>query len=190
MGKIAFLGIQKYPEIEEVAHKVAQCKHSVLVPLKTYKRHPNVPNFLNQNFALAQKVIEHFGARMCDIGALDLPGRMQKVRENIWIDVGHNLDSALALIEEFHNQKFILVFNAYKQKNIHSILNVFKNHVIRVEIISVDHERMIQKEKLEDELMSLGFIFTDFKGFNNDELYVVFGSFSVVSEIVSCYLEK
>lgn len=190
MGEIAFLGIQKYSQILPIAQEIAQKKHAHLEVLRDYFIAPKFPIFLNQNFALAQKVLEFLGVEICEMEALNLSGRMQRVRENIWLDVGHNLDSALAMIDELRGKRIILVYNAYKQKDIDAILRVFRDCVIRVEIIAISHERIIEKKILQDKLEQLKIPYCDFCGFDSKEDYLVFGSFSVVGEVIRKYLEK
>lgn len=188
MGKVAFLGIQNSSLIGSIAQEIAQFKKSTLFELKTYEHHPNIPDFLNQNFALAQRVLEYFGVVSCEIGELNLVGRAQRVRENIWLDVGHNVDSALALAKEFRGEKIILVFNAYKQKDIISVLGTLKNIISRLEILSFQHERLIAEDELREILKNLEIPFGQFLGFKQEEKYLVFGSFSVVEEILRGYL--
>lgn len=190
MGKIAFIGIQKYSQVLPIAQEIAQKKHARLEVLRDYPIASNFPLFLSQNFALAQKVLEFLGVEICGIEELNLIGRMQRVKKNIWLDVGHNLDSALAIADELQGKKVVLVYNAYKQKDIDAILGVFKDCVTRVEIISVFHERIIQKRILQDKLERLKIPYSDFCGFNSWEDYLVFGSFSVVSEVMRQYLER
>lgn len=179
MGKIAFLGIQKYSQVYEIAKKIAQEKKSTLYPLTSCPKRP-LPDFLNQNFTLAQEVLSFLGYVWEEIPSLDLEGRMQRVGDNIWFDVGHNIDGAMALAQEFKGEKIILVYNSYAQKDIDSILRCFGPIIKKVEIIDVCHPRVIPREKLVQILRELRMEFCDFDGFKQGEKYLVFGSFSVV----------
>lgn len=179
MGEIAFLGIQKHKQVYEIAQNIAQEKNSILYTLISYPRHP-LPDFLNQNFALAQEVLSFLGHAFIKVPLLDLPGRMQRVRENIYFDVGHNIDGAMALMHEFREEKITLVYNSYQQKDIDSILRCFQAIVEAVQIIEVCHPRIVPKEKLMGILRDLNLEFRDFQGFQKDKKYLVFGSFSVV----------
>ncbi|WP_051420574.1 Mur ligase family protein [Helicobacter pametensis] len=190
MGKVAFLGIQKDSKINKLALRIAMDKGSKLYEVCQYEQDPHFPDFLNQNFALASKVVKFLGARMCQKQELNLPARMQRVRENIWLDVGHNEDAARAVCRELAGQKVVLVFNAYVQKDLHSVLAVLKEIILRVEIVSISHERITPRDVLEQTLRSEGLPFCEFEGFCEDQTYLVFGSFSVVGEILEHYLES
>lgn len=179
MGRVAFLGIQKYGEVYKIAEKIAQQKKSTLYSLTSYAKNP-LPDFLSQNLALAQEVLSFLGVHLNEIPLLNLEGRMQKMGEKIWFDVGHNIDGAMALVKEFKEEKIILVYNSYAQKDIEGILKCFAPIVQRVEIIDVFHPRIIPKEKLKEILEKSNIDFCDFSGFNTQQTYLVFGSFSVV----------
>lgn len=179
MGEIAFLGIQKHHQVYEIAKKIAQEKKSTLYSLASYPKR-SLPDFLNQNFTLAQEVLSFLGDPWEEIPLLNLEGRMQRVGKKIWFDVGHNIDGARALAQEFKGEKIILVYNSYAQKDVDAILRCFKPIVKRVEIIDVHHPRIIPKEKLVQILGELEMEFCDFTGFGENEIYLVFGSFSVV----------
>lgn len=179
MGKIAFLGIQKHSQVYKIAKQIAQEKKSMLYSLTSYPKRP-LPDFLNQNFTLAQEVLSFLGYAWEEIPMLNLKGRMQRVGEKIWFDVGHNIDGAKALAREFKGEKIILVYNSYAQKDIGAILQCFKPIIQRVEILKVHHLRIIPREKLEQILGELKIDFCDFSGFKSDQIYLVFGSFSVV----------
>lgn len=190
MGKIAFLGIQNHPQVLDIAQEIAEAKQSQLYLLKSYQNDPNFPLFLNQNFALAKQVLNFLGVEAPQMKDLNLIGRMQRVRENIWLDVGHNVDGALALAEEFKNQKITLVYNAYEQKEIAQVLAALKEIAYEIQIIEVQDKRIIKRERLEEILMSLKINYRDFEGFSEDRHYLVFGSFSVIRRALEILDEK
>lgn len=182
MGKTAFLGIQTYPQVVAIAQEIAQKRCSQLHCLTSFCVNPLFPMFLNHNFALAQKVLEFLNVEPCQMDTLNLPGRMQRIKENIWLDVGHNEDGARAIAYEFRGKKIKLVYNAYSQKDIFKILKILKEMILHVEIIDLDEDRRIDQDYLKSVLKELEIPFQTFERFSNEGEYLVFGSFGVVKK--------
>lgn len=185
MGSVAFLGIQKYPQVKGIAHQISKTKNTQLFEITSLYQ-ANLPLFLQENLALAVRVLEFLGIAFCidEIIQIDLLGRMQKYASNIYLDVGHNVECALALAKELGDEKINLVFNAYIQKDIPHILEALRPNIKIVEIIAVEEERIIPRDKLEEILKSLAINYRDFQGIEDKEKYLVFGSFSVVREFL------
>ncbi|ANV98740.1 hypothetical protein BBW65_02635 [Helicobacter enhydrae] len=180
MGSVAFLGSQNHLEVYEIAHKIAQEKESNLTTLQK----PHL-NFLEQNFSLACEVLRFLGVEP-KVFVSDLCGRMQRIAPNVIVDVGHNVDGALALKRALGNEKVVLVFNAYWQKDIEAVLEVLRPIVEKVQIIRIsNNERIIQEQVLCGILENLKI---SYDVFDNTLLsckqYLVFGSFSVVAEFL------
>lgn len=121
---------------------------------------------------------------------LDLQGRMQRFAPNVYLDVAHNVDAAYALVKQIKNDSFsqnkcVLVYNSYFDKNPYAILSILKPIIKRVEILEVPNERIIEKAQLEKILQELEIKFQEFKMIEKQENYLVCGSFSVVAEFLA-----
>lgn len=185
MGQVAFLGIQSYQEVLPIATKIAIQKNVELricqdLPLLSLPF--QMPLFLLQNLTLASKVLDYLGVsyELEHIARLDLCGRAQKYSPLITLDVGHNPDGAKAICKEYENKKITLVYNAYKQKDIKQVLQILSPIIKEVQIIAINDERAVERERLEEILKSLGLEYREFVGIDEGEEYLVFGSFSVV----------
>lgn len=195
MGKVAFLGIQNYPEVVSLAQKIAQEKGAELSVLqKEYLLSApfEMPMFLLQNLTLASKVLDFLEIEydLEQIALLDLQGRAQKYSPLITLDVGHNPDGAKALLGEFDGKKITLVYNAYKQKDVLEVLKILSPIILEVQIITINDARAIQKEKLESFLKDLGLPYRDFEGIEKEKEYLIFGSFSVVKAFLERMSER
>lgn len=128
--------------------------------------------FLNQSVDLSK------------INGLDLPGRMQKIAKNITIDVGHNELAAKAIANEFAGKKIVLIYNAFKDKDIDKVLSCLKNIIKRVEILPYQSQRELATKEIENFLIENDIKFSEFKKIDKDEQYLVFGSFLLVEEFL------
>jgi dihydrofolate synthase/folylpolyglutamate synthase len=149
----------------------------------------SMAEFFVDNLLLAMAGAKFFGFEI-DFKKFDdfkLFGRCQKISENITIDVGHNIAAAKALLSHFKKSKIVLVYNSYADKDYAEILNILKPVIKRVEVLPILNERVEQIEILEDSLESLSIEFSTFKNINEDEKYLIFGSFSVVEEFLNNY---
>ncbi len=106
-------------------------------------------------------------------------GRLSRIAPNVWLDVGHNVMAAEAIAAHFAGQKLVLVYNSYADKDYRTILRLLKPVIVRVELIKVDAARIESSEKLREALEELGIKQQEFVTCNDDEAYLVFGSFSV-----------
>lgn len=187
MGKVAFLGIQRYTQILPIAQNIAQSKGSTLYTLSHTLLPPfAMPEFLLENLTLASKVLDFLGAgyELGEIAKIDLQGRMQKYSPHITLDVGHNPDGARAVAREFEGKKITLVYNAYKQKDIFEVLSILSPIIKEMQIIAVEDERIVQREELEKILKNLDIKYSNFEAIKENEETLVFGSFSVVREFL------
>lgn len=192
MAKKAILGFNPQSVIK-IAQNIAKQKHCHLKILKTipskiwlYCRKHSYPSYQAENLALAFEGLKTLGYD-CDfksLDALDLQGRMQKIAPNVWVDVAHNLGGAQKIFHQFSQMQLILVYNSFFDKNPKAILGLLKPLVKRVEILNINHKRLIKKEELEQILKSLQIPYCDFKQIQEDEKYLVCGSFSVVAEFL------
>lgn len=191
----SIIGIQKHYIIKSIAKEIAHKKNindlffvdSIDSDILTYLQKNNLASFLAENLALSLKALDILGID-CDLDSLpnfDLKGRFQKIRDNIIIDVGHNISAAKAIKYNLKNKKVILVYNSYFQKNIEEILLILKENILRVEIIDIeDNDRIINKNDLIAILKKNNIKYSNFKEINNNEDYLVFGSFSVIEKFI------
>lgn len=173
----------------------------------------NYPNYQAQNLTLAfygllalreileqkqsQLKIKDFSldSLLASLPPLDLQGRMQRLASNIYLDVAHNVNAAQMLVKQLKNSDFsqnkcVLVYNSYFDKNPRAVLSEFVPIIKRVEILAVANPRIIAKEKLEKILQELGIEFRDFKMIHQKEKYLVCGSFSVVAEFLAHFAKN
>jgi len=155
------------------------------VAISEYSKKNFTASYLEENLALA-----YVGARYLGVDAPQLKtvntirGRFERVASNIIIDVGHNELAAKRLTNELGGKKVTLIFNCYADKDPYATLSALKDSVDSVEIIAVPSDRIIKKEKLIKILDKIGFSYRDFDETDDDKEYLVFGSFSVVSEFL------
>ena len=116
-------------------------------------------------------------------------GRMTQFRENIILDVGHNPLAASSLLQALKAQKYILIYNTYKDKEYKKILQILKPIVKSVAILEVPNQRIEAQESLQRTLTDLEIKYETFQSIQSEEKYLVFGSFSVVEEFLRVYSE-
>lgn len=192
--KTAIIAYQNDPKVYEVASKLEHNGVGKFLKLEdvlsdekltSYTReiaNLNLPHYMQNNLLHAIAALEFLGVDV-DIQSFakaQLFGRLSRIKENVIVDVGHNLLAAQAIKESLMPNKYTLVYNSYKDKDYHSILRLLLPIIEDVEIIEVDDERIVQKELLEQTLQDLGVVFRSFLGVEDGKKYLVFGSFSVV----------
>ena len=111
-------------------------------------------------------------------------GRFYPILSNVTIDVGHNLLAAKAIVRTLKlrqdNKKPILIYNSLSDKPYEIILKTFAPYVKRVEVIAIQNIRSVDLLDLTKVLEGLSVPFKEFKSIQEDEEYLVFGSFYVV----------
>lgn len=148
---------------------------------------------LEQKQEFSQNVLANFSLECLKIlPSLDLQGRLQRLAPNLYLDVAHNVNAAQALVKQFKNHYFsqnkcVLIYNSYFDKNPRAVLSALAPIIKRVEILEIANMRMIAKAQLEKILQELKIEFKDFKmmNLNPEENYLVCGSFSVVAEFLT-----
>ncbi len=146
----------------------------------------NLPLFFTQNLLLALSAVKFFGfeVKLKRFEDIVLLGRMQKISENITIDVGHNPLAAQVIRDTFKDKKIVLVYNSYADKDYKEILSILSPVIKRVEILPIYSQRVEKQQVLEDVIKSLHLPFNVFEGIKDGEDYLVFGSFAVVEEFL------
>lgn len=162
---------------------------SVQNRLKTYVTCKGYPSFLYENLLTACCALTFLGYDVIT-DSLDLSSmraRFEAFLPNVTLDVGHNPMAARALAQRIAHQKVVLIYNSYKDKDYGSILEILKPFIVRLERIEIDSVRALDASVLRETCESLGIVFDTFSAIENDETYVVFGSFSVVEAFLKQY---
>ncbi len=144
----------------------------------------SLPMYLQDNL---KSVITALNYLDLDIRSYTLPtlfGRCHKLTQNITIDVGHNSLAATVLLREFKDEKVILIYNSFKDKNYRDILQILKPIISEVQIINIDDDRIVEKNKLVNICNELDIKVSNFHIIENDKNYLVFGSFKVIEEFL------
>lgn len=199
MGKIAIVNENMNQISLKIAHDIANKKQSKIYlssdildkrdyeNIDVYSKRESLPLFLKSNLTLAFSVLKFLGFsyNLCHFTKLDLPGRMQQISSNITIDVGHNVLGAKAIFREIFPKKVVLVYNAFADKDVDSIIDVLSPIIIRVEILKYNTKYRVQSD-IESILKSKNI---EFRYFNPTNLssnvnYLVFGSFVLVENFL------
>jgi dihydrofolate synthase/folylpolyglutamate synthase len=209
--KMALLAPQVYDEVVEVAKRIAKEKNAELFSIQASALStprafvPSVghiqstlekiaerkawPEYLIDNTKVALQALDilHINYNVNDLLTLELFGRFYQLTDNIRIDVGHNPLAAIA-IEKALDDKVVLIYNSLDNKDYEEVLRILKPKVKRVEIIKINSQRAATLEAIENALKNVGLEYDYFKNnIDNNELYLVFGSFYVVEEFLKKY---
>ncbi len=218
--KQVLLAPQVYDEVVEVAKEIALEKdaklftvgaslvgvhdvHISIQPKGTHKGHPydvlksiakqkGWGDYLVDNAMVALQALEvlDIDYNINDLLSLELFGRFYALTENIRIDVGHNPLAARA-IEKALDDKVVLIYNSLDDKDYEEVLQILKPKVKRVEIITIDAQRATTLDAIENALKKVGLEYGYYDGkMNENEKYLVFGSFYVVEEFLKKMEEK
>ncbi|MDZ7817390.1 MAG: bifunctional folylpolyglutamate synthase/dihydrofolate synthase [Aliarcobacter sp.] len=117
----------------------------------------------------------------------DVPlfGRCQKILPNVTIDVGHNPLAAAVIAKEFENKKITLIYNSYKDKDYEEVLKILKPIINKIIIIELNDSRIVDKNNLLNIIKQLNIINEDTIKIEEDQEYLVFGSFLVVEKFLT-----
>ncbi|MGL2911278.1 Mur ligase family protein [Helicobacter pylori] len=188
------------------AQKIAKEKHAKLIVVQNeiskgvrdYIERHHLALFLAMNLEVALKAFETLlpcnkQEVLKNLKPLNLIGRCELLSPNILIDVGHNPHSAKALKEEIKcvfNTKIILIYNCYQDKDAFLVLEILKPVIKKVLILELHNERIIQLEKLKGILETLGLEHALFEDVEENENYLVYGSFLVANAFYKRYPKK
>ena len=197
--KNAILASQTSDEIYEIAlnrdatiYKVDQLlEDEDFEKIEQIAKNLQLVKYLKENLKLSISALKFFGLqyKINNFDNARLFGRLSKFKENIYVDVGHNTLAASSILQALSGEKYILIYNTYKDKNYKQILQILKPIIDRVEIISVDEQRIENREKLQKSLNELEIQYSTFKEIDKNQSYLVFGSFSVVESFLKVYDE-
>ncbi|WP_101007633.1 bifunctional folylpolyglutamate synthase/dihydrofolate synthase [Helicobacter pylori] len=205
MGSLNIIAPQQ-ELVLNVAQKIAKEKHAQLIVVqneiskgvKDYIERYHLARFLAMNLEVALKAFETLlpcnkQEVLKNLKPLNLIGRCELLSPNILIDVGHNPHSAKALKEEIKrvfNAPIILIYNCYQDKDAFLVLEILKPVVKKVLILELHEERVIKLEKLKGILETLGLEYALFEDVEENENYLVYGSFLVANVFYERYPKK
>ncbi|HIP62086.1 MAG TPA: bifunctional folylpolyglutamate synthase/dihydrofolate synthase [Sulfurovum sp.] len=199
--KKALLAPQVYDEVVKVAKEIADDVGATLVvALKYLGNHEGCPydmlqqitkikgwgDYLVDNATVALQALDilNIDCDVNDLKTLELFGRFYALTPNIRIDVGHNPLAASAIVKAL-DAKVVLIYNSLDDKDYSQVLQILKPKIKRVEIISIDSQRALPLSELESTLKKLDIKYSYFENnIEEDENYLVFGSFYVVEEFL------
>ncbi len=189
-----------------VAQTIAKEKHAQLIVVQNeiskgvrdYIERYHLARFLAMNLEVALKAFETLlpcnkQEVLKNLKPLNLIGRCELLSPNILIDVGHNPHSAKALKEEIKrifNTKIILIYNCYQDKDALLVLEILKPVIKKVLILELHQERVTKLEKLKGILETLGLEHALFEDLEENENYLVYGSFLVANAFYKRYQKK
>ncbi|WQS76030.1 bifunctional folylpolyglutamate synthase/dihydrofolate synthase [Helicobacter pylori] len=205
MGSLNIIAPQQ-ELVLNIAQTIAKEKHAKLIvvqneisqEVKAYIERYHLAHFLAMNLEVALKAFETLlpcnkQEVLKNLKPLNLIGRCELLSPNILIDVGHNPHSAKALKEEIKrvfNAPIILIYNCYQDKDAFLVLEILKPVVKKVLILELHEERVIKLEKLKGILETLGLEHALFEELEENENYLVYGSFLVANAFYERYPKK
>lgn len=147
--------------------------------------------YLEQNLSLAICALKFLKINydIADFKDARLFGRLSKIAKNIIVDVGHNALAATSVVQALSANKYIIIYNSYRDKDYKQILSILKPITLHVEIIDVNDKRIESEDIMNNALNTLDIKHTKFKEIKPENNYLVFGSFSVVEEFLKEYNE-
>jgi len=195
----AIIASQKHLEVYEITNKMSK-KYNIkkienildkndLKSIKNISKKLNLVKYLENNLSLAICALKFLNIeyKESDFKNSKLFGRLSEINENILIDVGHNPLAATSILNQLKPNKYILIYNSFKDKDYNQILSILKPIILNVEIIDIDGQRVESINKLQKVLNDLKIKYTKFKEVKPNKKYLVFGSFSVVEQFMKEY---
>ena len=194
IAKRAVVAKQPCGEVEDLARKIAAEKGCELLfaeelleksdkeSIESICRARGWPRFLAQNAATAFAAASVILKEPCDLSVLEevsLPGRFEKIAENVILDVGHNAMAAEAVANALDSVKPVLVYNALADKDVEEILKIFAPHISALELIEIEGARAMEPAKIVEAAEKAGIEVREFRKVDKSRNYLVFGSFYV-----------
>jgi len=169
-------------EVENVKLKVLKDKKEIPLSqnISLLKDTNKLPKYLQNNLKLVVTTLDYLNLKIVNASLPTLFGRCQKLNSNITIDVGHNSLAATVLLREFAQQKIILIYNSYKDKNYKEVLQILRPIISELQIISIDDDRIVDSNSIIDICDALNITVKKYHKIDINQKYLVFGSFKVV----------
>ena len=197
----AIIAKQIHKDVYTVANSLAEKKSIDVFLVESFLGKKDLENIekISEDLSLAPYLVENL---RLSIAALKILGREYKVEnfkdaklfgrltplaENILVDVGHNPLAAKSIVNALDGEKYIVVYNSYKDKDYKEILRILKPIIAHVEVLEIDDNRIENKQLLENALKDLEIEFKYFSQIQKLQKYLVFGSFSVAEKFLRVY---
>lgn len=201
--KDAIIATQKYQEVYTVAEEIASINNVSIKKFMTYievqdrekiekiAENNSLVSYLIENLTLAVSAFKFLNIEyeVENFNNARLYGRITQVRDNILLDVGHNILAAKAILESLKEFKYTLVYNSYRDKNYKEILTILKPIIEDVEIINIIDERAESVSVMQKVLNDMKIKNKIFKKIDKNKKYLVFGSFSVAEAFLKVLSE-
>ncbi len=190
------IGYQVFDDVIKTAYDVKQQileqrnRNIEIIEVKEFEKYQlndKFASYLKRNLHLVIACLEELKIDI-DLKLFDdvkLFGRCQKLRSNITIDVGHNPLAAQVIVKEFENRKITLIYNSYKDKDYEEVLKILKPIISKIIIIPLEDKRIVDKNSLLKIIKQLNIINEETINLQEDQEYLVFGSFLVVEKFLS-----
>lgn len=195
--KALLLAPQVYDEVTKIAQQIAEAKSAKLYfstcpsermkDIEAIAEEKSWGNYLIDNACVALQALDilEISYDLYDLRSLELFGRFYPLAENIRIDVGHNPLAAKAIVNAL-DEKIVLIYNSLDDKDYEAVLQTLKPKLKRVEIIPIHSQRATTLTDIEKALENTGITYSYFGDkIEEDEHYLVFGSFYVVEEFLN-----
>ena len=190
------IGYQVFPEVIKTAYEVKKQileqrnREIEIIEVKDFNKYPineKFASYLKRNLHLVIACLNELNIPIDTQLFDDVPlfGRCQKIASNITIDVGHNPLAATVIAKEFENKKITLIYNSYADKDYEEVLKILKPIIKKVVIIDLDDKRIVKKEELQKVIKQLNITNEETIKIEENEEYLVFGSFLVVEKFLS-----
>ncbi|WP_122893480.1 Mur ligase family protein [Arcobacter peruensis] len=195
VDKKMLIGYQLHDSVKQSAQKVKEqilkerninIEIDYVENFEKYSLDKKFATYLKRNLHLVIKCLEELkiSLNLDFFDDVELFGRCQKIRKNITIDVGHNPLAAKVLKEEFKDKKITLIYNSYADKDYEEVLRILKPIINKIIIIELDDKRIVPKNNLLKIIDKLNIINEEIIEINDNEEYLVFGSFLVVEKFL------
>jgi dihydrofolate synthase/folylpolyglutamate synthase len=188
--KRAIIGKQLHDEVYQMVERypfyIDYFNNYEIQEIREFIKKNRFAGYLSDNLALALSYVKEEGLEfnLDYLKGVKLKGRMEKIGENIYIDVGHNSLAAKVVADYFKDKKVNLIYNTYKDKNYRKILEILKPIIKKLSIIEVENDRIADKKDIIKVAEELGIEVSEYRGVEKDALNLIFGSFSVVEKFL------
>lgn len=193
---LALISKQESLEVYDIAKEIAEVKKAKLLFMQESEqivdKVSDFPTYLVDNINTAMKALDILNIKynIKDLETLKIDGRFEKIASNITIDVGHNILAAQQIVKSM-KPNTVLIYNSLDDKDYLTILKTLKPKLKRVEFIELQTSRSATKNSIFNALEQLGIEYKIFnKEINDNEDYLVFGSFYVVEEFLKSMFSK
>jgi dihydrofolate synthase/folylpolyglutamate synthase len=190
------IGYQVFDSVLKTAYKVKEQilkernKNIEIIEVKEFDKYElnnKFASYLKRNLHLVIECLHELKIPI-DLKLFDdvpLFGRCQKILPNVTIDVGHNPLAAHVIVKEFENRKITLIYNSYKDKDYEEVLKILKPIISKIIIMPLDDKRIVEKNSLLEIIKQLNIINEESIKIEENEEYLVFGSFLVVEKFLT-----